>query len=127
MKTEYDVSTKDKEISCSEIVDDILYSKLGLKPANNGTRYLRELIMYIYKKETYEYRVDKEIQLFLKEKGIDKNYKTVKSTMVYAINNARKDKLKENFYYVFKTDYDTYFVSIKNIVNSVLTLIENYK
>ena len=124
MKTEYDVLTKDKEISCSEIVDDILYSKLGLKPANNGTRYLRDLILYIYKKNPYEFGVDKEIQLFLKERRINQNYKTVKSKMIYAINNARKDKLKENFYYVFKTDYDTYFISLKNIIKAIINMVE---
>ena len=46
MKTEYDISTK--EISCLKLVDDILFSKLGLKPANGGAIYLRELIKYIY-------------------------------------------------------------------------------
>ena len=39
MKTEYDISTKDKEVSYLELVDEILFSKLGLKPANSGSRY----------------------------------------------------------------------------------------
>ncbi len=120
MKTEYDISTKEKEISCLELVDDILYGKLGLKPSNGGTKYLRDLILYIYAKNNYEFCVENELRLFIKEKNLKCNFKTVKSKIVYAINNARKECLEKNFYYVFKSDYNFYYLSIKNIVNAII-------
>ena len=125
MKTEYDISTKEKEISYLDIVDDILYTQLGLKPANGGTKYLRDLIIYIYNKNEYDYIIDKELKMFIKEKNIKKNPKTIKSKMVYAINNSRREKIEKNFYYVFKTDYDSYYLSIKNVVNASIIILKN--
>ena len=124
MKTEYDISTKEKEVSCLELIDNILYSKLGLKPANGGTRYLRDLIFYIYNKNNYEYIVEKELKMFIKEKNIKCNYKTVKSKIVYAINNARSESIEKNFYYVFKTDYDAYYLTLKNVVNATIIILD---
>lgn len=125
MKTEYDISTKEKEISYLDFVDDILYSKLGLKPANSGSRYLKELIIYIYEKNVYEFMIEREIKKFIIDKKMNTNFRTIKSKITYAINNGRRDIIKENFYYIFKTDYDSYFISIKNIVNAIMIMLEN--
>lgn len=123
MKTEYGISTKEKEISYLDFLDDILYSKLGFKPANSGTRYLRGLIIYIYKKNDYEYKVEKELKLFMMENNINTSFKTAKSKMVYALNNISKDKVEKNFYYVFKTEYNPYYLTIKNLVDSIINLM----
>ncbi len=127
MKTEYDISTKEKRISYLEIVDDILYNKLGFKLTNSGTKYLRDLIIYIYIKNEYEYSFERELKLFLREKNMKTNFKTVKSKIVYAINNVKKDKVESGFYSVFQTEYDPYYLSIKNIVSTTLVLLEKYK
>ena len=49
MITKYDISTKDKDVSYIEFVDMIL-DRLGFRRNNVGTRFLREFVIYLYKK-----------------------------------------------------------------------------
>ena len=125
MKTEYDISTKEKEMSYLLLVDFILYSKLGFRPANSGSRYLKEIIIYIFEKETEDYSIESEIKEYIKKKKINKNYKTIKSKIIYSINNVKKDIIKKNFQEVFRVEYDVYYLSTKNIIELMINLLEN--
>ncbi len=125
MKTECDICTKEKRISYSEFVDDILIDKLGMSITNSGTKYLRELIIYIYLKDPFEIFVDKEIKSFLKDNNINKNFNTIKNKIKYAIDYANIEKIKNNFYVVFKVEYNPYFLTTKHIVEIVINLM-NY-
>lgn len=123
MKTKYDISTKDKEVSYISIVDTIL-DLLGFNKANNGTRLLREFIIYIYSKDLLEIDVKREINAFIKDNKMNNNFNNVYKRFQYAIYNSDCDKMKRNFYIVFHVEYDYYFLSVKNMVNFILNVLE---
>ena len=124
MKTEYDISTKDeKEVSYIEFVDTIL-DTLGFNKANNGTRLLREFIIYLYIKKPLEIKLKEEMNAFIKEKKIKLSYGNFKERLKYAILNADNDKMQEHFYEVFRIQYDYYYLSVKNIVIFILNAME---
>ena len=124
MKTEYDISTKDeKEVSYIDFIDTIL-DTLGFNKANNGTRLLREFIIYLYIKKPIEIKFKDEINSFIKDKKIKISYGNFKERLKYAILNADNDKMKSHFYEVFRTEYDYYFLSVKHIVTFTLNAME---
>ena len=123
MKTEYDICTKEKRISYLEFVDDILINKLGLRITTAGTKYLRELIIYIYLKDPFEIFIDKEIKCFLKDNNINKSFTNVKSKIRYAIDYADTNKTRKNFYLIFGNEYDSYFLTTKHIVETIINLM----
>lgn len=124
MKTEYDISTKDEnEVSYIDFVDTIL-DTLGFNKANNGTRLLREFIIYLYIKKPLEIKLKDEMNSFIKEKKIKMSYGNFKERLKYAILNADNDKMKNHFYEVFRIQYDYYYLSVKNIVTFILNAME---
>ena len=123
MKTEYDICTKEERISYSEFVDDILINKLGMNIVNSGTKYLRELIIYIYLKDPFEIIIDNEIKAFLNDKHINKNFYTIKNKIKYAIDYANIEKIKDNFYLVFRDEYNPYFLTTKHVVEIVINMM----
>ncbi len=124
MKTEYDISTKDeKEVSYIDFVDTIL-DTLGFNKANNGTRLLREFIIYLYIKKPIEIKFKNEINSFIKDKKIKISYGNFKERLKYAILNSNNDKMKNNFYKVFRIEYDYYYLSLKNIITFILNAME---
>lgn len=123
MKTEYDISTKEKEVSYISLVDTIL-NILGFNKSNNGTRLLRELVIYIYLKDPFYIDIKHEINSFIRDNKINTNYYNINKRIQYAIYNCDYDKMKSNFYVVFRTEYDYYFLSVKNMVNFILNVLE---
>ena len=124
MKTEYDISTKDeKEVSYIDFVDTIL-DDLGFNKSMNGTRLLRDLCIYVFKKNPFEIDVKKEINEYLKDKKISMNYPNYYRKIEYAINNADNDKMQCNFYKVFRVEYDYYFLSVKQFIISIVNAME---
>ena len=124
MKTKYDISTKDeKEVSYIEFVDTIL-DALGFNRANNGTRLLRFFIIYIYKKNPFDIDIKREINEFINDNNLNSNYDSLKKRMQYAIDNCDKMKMKNNFYMIFHMEYDLYFLTLKNMVNFILNVLE---
>lgn len=123
MKTEYGISTKDKEVSYNGLVDTILDS-LGFNKANNGTRLLRKFIIYIYLKNPFEIDVKKEITEFIEDNKIAHTYSNVYKRIQYAIYNCDIDKMKSNFYIVFHVEYEYYFLSVKRMIIFILNVLE---
>ncbi len=124
MKTKYDISTKDeKEVSYIDFIDTIL-DTLGFNKANNGTRLLREFIIYLYIKKPLEIKLKDEMNAFIKDKKIKLSYGNFKERLKYSILNADNDKMKNHFYEVFRIGYDYYYLSVKNIVTFILNAME---
>lgn len=123
MITEYDISTKDKEVSYIEFVDMIL-DRLGFRKNNVGTRFLREFVIYLYKKNPFEI-INNEIEEFLIEKNIT-NLTVINfiKRINYAIQYADNTKMKDNFFNVFHTQYDSYYLTPKTFIILILNMLE---
>lgn len=126
MITEYDISTKDKEVSYIEFVDMIL-DRLGFRKNNVGTRFLREFVIYLYKKNPFEIIIiiNNEIEEFLIEKNIT-NLTVINfiKRINYAIQYADNTKMKDNFFNVFHTQYDSYYLTPKTFIILILNMLE---
>ena len=123
MKTKYGISTKEKEISYIGFVDTIL-DLLGFNKVNNGTRLLRKFIIYVFLKDPVEINIKREINAFIRENGMNNNFDNVYKRFQYAIYNCDYEKMKHNFYVVFSVEYDYYFLSVKNMINFILNVLE---
>ena len=123
MKTKYDISTKDKEISYICFVDDIL-DKLGFCKNISGTKMLRKIIIYIYFKDSFSINLKKEINDYIKENNINMNYIVFRSYLDYAITNTDKEKMKKNFKTIFNLEYNYYYLSVKYIVSLIINMME---
>lgn len=124
MITEYDISTKDKEVSYIEFVDIIL-DRLGFRKNNVGTRFLREFVIYLYKKNPFEIIINNEIEEFLIEKNIT-NLTVINfiKRINYAIQYADSKKMKDNFFNVFHTEFYLYYLTPKNFIIFMLNMLE---
>ena len=125
MITKYDISTKDKEMSYIEFVDMIL-DILGFRKNNVGTRFLREFVIYLYKKNPFEIIIiNNEIEEFLIEKNIT-NLTVINfiKRINYAIQYADNTKMKDNFFNVFHTQYDSYYLTPKTFIILILNMLE---
>ena len=124
MVTKYDISTKDKEVSYIEFVDMIL-DRLGFRKNNVGTRFLREFVIYLYKKNPFEILINNEIEEFLKEREI-KNLTIINyiKRIDYAIRYADIKKIEDNFFKVFHTEYDSYYLTPKSFIILMLNVLE---
>ena len=124
MVTKYDISTKDKEVSYIEFVDMIL-DRLGFRKNNVGTRFLREFVIYLYKKNPFEILINNEIEEFLKEREI-KNLPIINfiKRIDYAIRYADIKKIEDNFFKVFHTEYDSYYLTPKSFIILMLNVLE---
>ena len=126
MKAEYDISTKEKEISYLKIVDEML-DKLGFRKNLSGTKMIRNLSIYIYLKDPLVINLKKEIINYVYDNNIEISYIVFRSSLDYAVEKLDKEKFKNNFYSVFEFDYDCYFISTKCIVSFIVSLLEKNK
>ena len=116
MITKYDISTKDKDVSYIEFVDMIL-DRLGFRRNNVGTRFLREFVIYLYKKNPLEIIINDEIEEFLVERNIKKiTIINFIRRINYAIQYADSKKMKDNFLNVFHTEFDLYYLTDRKSV-----------
>lgn len=124
MITEYDISTKDKEVSYIEFVDMIL-DRLGFRKNNVGTRFLREFVIYLYRKNPFEIIINNEIEEFLTERNI-KNLSIINfiKRIDYAIQYVNNTKMKDNFFNVFHTQFDYYYLTPKTFIILMLNVLE---
>ncbi len=124
MITKYDISTKDKEMSYIEFVDMIL-DILGFRKNNVGTRFLREFVIYLYKKNPFEIIINNEIEEFLNERNITElTVINFIKRINYAIQYADNTKMKDNFFNVFHTQYDSYYLTPKTFIILILNMLE---
>ncbi len=124
MITKYDISTKDKDVSYIEFVDMIL-DRLGFRRNNVGTRFLREFVIYLYKKNPLEIIINDEIEEFLVERNIKKiTIINFIRRINYAIQYADSKKMKDNFLNVFHTEFDLYYLTPKTFIIFMLNVLE---
>ena len=126
MKTKYDISTKEKEISYVVFIDELL-GKLGFKKNINGTKLLRELIIYLYIKDPFTIDIKKEITNLINQRGINISYDNYIKRIQYSIGYADISKMNKNFKQVFKTDFDYYYLSAKTLIILILSILEKTK
>ena len=119
-----DISTKDKEVSYIEFIDMML-DRLGFRKNNVGTRFLREFVIYLYKKNPLEIIINDEIGEFLVERNI-KNLTIINfiRRINYAIKYADRKKMKDNFFNIFYTEFDLYYLTPKNFIVLMLNVLE---
>lgn len=119
-----DISTKDKEVSYIEFIDMML-DRLGFRKNNVGTRFLREFVIYLYKKNPLEIIINDEIGEFLVERNI-KNLTIINfiRRINYAIQYADRKKMKDNFFNIFYTEFDLYYLTPKNFIVLMLNVLE---
>lgn len=124
MITKYDISTKDKDVSYIEFVYMIL-DRLGFRRNNVGTRFLREFVIYLYKKNPLEIIINDEIEEFLVERNIKKiTIINFIRRINYAIQYADSKKMKDNFLNVFHTEFDLYYLTPKTFIIFMLNVLE---
>ena len=124
MITKYDISTKDKDVSYIEFVDMIL-DRLGFRRNNVGTIFLREFVIYLYKKNPLEIIINDEIEEFLVERNIKKiTIINFIRRINYAIQYADSKKMKDNFLNVFHTEFDLYYLTPKTFIIFMLNVLE---
>lgn len=128
MNSPYDASTKEKDLVSYELFIDNSLDKLGFRKNTLGTKYLKDLILYIFSKNIYDLFVDRICIEFLEYKEIKhiskKNFIT---RIEYAIQNVDNIKFKNNFKSVFKTEYDIYYKTPKNLIILFLNVLVNLK
>lgn len=119
-----DISTKDKEVSYIEFIDMML-DRLGFRKNNVGTRFLREFVIYLYKKNPLEIIINDEIEEFLVERNIKKiTIINFIRRINYAIQYADSKKMKDNFLNVFHTEFDLYYLTPKTFIIFMLNVLE---
>ena len=124
MKTEYDISTEDKkEVSYIEFVDTILMD-LGFKVNMSGTRLLRDFVIFVYKRKSLEIDIKKELVEFSKSTKLKISYNNFNIKIYNAINYADINKMKKNFYSIFRIEFDYYYLSVKTIITFLINAME---
>lgn len=128
MNNSYDIFTKEKDLVSYELFIDNSLDKLGFRKSILGTKYLKDLILYIYSKNIYDLFVDRICMEFLEYNKIKyiskKNFIT---RIEYSIQNVDNIKFKNNFKNVFKTEYDIYYKTPKNLIILFLNMLSRLK
>ena len=118
-------NTKEKSLVSYELFIETSLDKLGFRKNTLGTKYLKDFILFTFNQNYYDIFIDKITLEFLKSKNIThiskKNFIT---RIEYAIKNVDYQKFKNNFYSVFHTEYDIYYLSPKNIVILFISALE---
>ena len=103
MKTGYDIFTKDEKIvSYIDFVDTI----------------------YIYLKNSLEIDIKEEKYCFINEREINIKYYNFYKILENSIRYADSTKIQNNFYAVFHTEYDYYYLSVKSMVIFIVNTLE---
>lgn len=124
----YDTFTKENcNISYESFIQTSL-AKLGFKFNTSGTKYLKDLILFIYINNVYDVCIDKICKEFLINKNIYSiSVKNFITRIDYSIQNVDNKKFQYNFYNIFHVDYDIYYRSVKNIVNLFIGILDKTK
>lgn len=126
--SQFDTCTNDKStVSCGLVVERIL-DKLGFRKSTLGTKYFKDFIVYAYNKNDYDFFVNRTITEFLKDKKLTHiSKKKYIDNMNYAIKNVDIYKFKDNFYSIFHTEYNLYYLTIKNITILIFNCLNRYE
>ena len=118
-------NTKEKELVSYKLFVETSLDKLGFRKNTLGTRYLKDLILFTFNQNYYDIFIDKICIEFLNSKNINHISKKNFITRIdYAIKNVDYSKLKNNFYSIFHSEYDIYYLSPKNIVILFISALE---
>ena len=124
MKIEYGISTKDKnEVSYIEFVDTIL-DDLGFRKNMSGTRLLRDFSIFVYMENPLEIDLKEELKIFNNKRNTNIMYSNFHKKISNAIQYADLDKMKTNFYKVFRNEYDYYYLNVKTIITFIVNAME---
>lgn len=118
-------NTKEKSLVSCELFVETSLDKLGFRKNTLGTKYLKDLILFTYHKKIYNIFINRISLDYLEHKQL--NYISQKmflDNINYAIKNVDYQKFKNNFYSIFHSEYDIYYLSTKNIVILFLNVLE---
>lgn len=114
---------KIKKVSYIEFVDTILIN-LEFKVNMSGTRLLRDFVIYLYKEKPMEINIKDEFQKYVKIKNIKITYYNFIVKINNAINYTDTNKMQKNFYSVFRTEFDYYYLSVKTFITFLINAME---
>lgn len=128
MKSKYDIFTKEKrKISYNQkLFINTSLRQLGFKPANNGTIYLKKIIILAYEENLIVIELKKLCNMLANEIGNIKST-TIYEDIKYAVNNVNYTKARLNYEKIFNFSYDSEYFTTRNIVEEVLSVLETIK
>ena len=86
---------------------------LGLPICNKGTNHLKNVIILGILNAENDYCYLQTLKLYCKEQKL--NFETIKSSIIYAVNNADSNRFKTNFSKIFNFEYDYSFKTPFNL------------
>ena len=86
---------------------------LGLPICNKGTNHLKNVIILGILNAENDYCYLQTLKLYCKEQKL--NFETIKSSIIYAVNNADSNRFKINFSKIFNFEYDYSFKTPFNL------------
>ena len=86
---------------------------LGLPICNKGTNHLKNVIILGILNAENDYCYLQTLKLYCKEQKL--NFETIKSSIIYAVNNADTNRFKTNFSKIFNFEYDYSFKTPFNL------------
>ena len=86
---------------------------LGLPICNKGTNHLKNVIILGILNAENDYCYLQTLKLYCKEQKL--NFETIKSSIIYAVNNAENNRFKINFSKIFNFEYDYSFKTPFNL------------
>ena len=108
--TDKQVAEKVKELNKLIFLD---LMNLGLPIGNKGTNHLKNIIILGVLNADNDYCYLQTLKLYCKENKL--NFRTIKASVVYAVNNANTSRFKTNFYKIFNFEYDYSFKTPFNL------------
>ena len=86
---------------------------LGLPICNKGTNNLKNVIILGILNAENDYNYQKTLAIYCKEQKL--HYEAIKSSIIYAVNNADTNRFKTNFSKIFNFEYDYSFKTPFNL------------
>ena len=86
---------------------------LGLPICNKGTNHLKNVIILGILNAENDYCYLQTLKLYCKEQKL--NFETIKSSIIYAVNNADSNRFKTYFPIIFNFEYDYSFKTPFNL------------
>ena len=118
-------NTKEKSLVSYELFIETSLDKLGFRKNTLGTKYLKDLILFTYEQNIYNIFINRISSDYLEYKQLNHiSQKMFLDNINYAIKNVDYQKFKDNFYFVFHSEYDIYYLSTKNIVILFINALE---
>jgi len=91
---------------------------LGLPIGDKGTNYLKNIIILGVLNADNDFNFKQALELYCKYNNL--KYVSIKSRIVYAVNNVNKNKFKNNFQNIFNFEYDYSYQTPYNIYESFI-------